>query len=69
MLKKELVNIEPIYVRPKEIIKIFGISKTTFYSYTKKKNFPKPIRPSKKVTLWNINELKEYFKKFNHKEF
>ena len=54
---------EKRYIRANEVKKIFGISKSTLYRYSKQKeNFPKPLRPSPKIVLWNLEELEEYFK-------
>jgi len=50
------------YKRTSEVCKIFSISKTTLYRYAKDPLFPKPIKPTKRVTLWNIKEVEEYLK-------
>ena len=56
----------PKYLRAKEISKLFSISVPTLYRYLKEKeNFPKPIKPTQKTTLWNVQELEDYFKKCN----
>ena len=52
----------PKYLRPKEISKLFCISIPTLYRYTKDPAFPKPMKLSPKVTLWNVTELENYFK-------
>ena len=53
----------PKYLRAKQIAEMFCISVPTLYRYLKEKeNFPKPIKPSKKTTLWNVKEIEEYFK-------
>ena len=52
------------YKRTNEVCKIFSISKSTLYRYAKEKpDFPKPIKASPKITLWDIAEIEEYFKK------
>ena len=50
------------YKRADEVCKIFSISRTTLYRYAKDPLFPKPIRPTKRVTLWNIEKVEEYLK-------
>ena len=50
------------YLRAKELCSLFRISIPTLYRYAKDSNFPKPIKPSQKVTLWNVKEIEEYFK-------
>jgi len=56
------------YMRPKDIAEKLRISKVTLYRYAQDKNFPKKIKLSPKVTLWNFDEIVEYFKKKNEKE-
>jgi len=51
------------YLRAKELCSLFRISIPTLYRYAKDPAFPKPIKPSSKVTLWNVKEIEEYFKK------
>ena len=48
------------YLRPFEIKAVFGIDRSTLYRWMKDKEFPKPLRPSKKVTLINKEAFKEY---------
>jgi len=55
-------------LRPTEICDKLRISKPTLYRYSTQEGFPKPIKPSDKVTLWNFDEIVEYFKKKNEKE-
>jgi len=50
------------YLRAKELCSLFRISIPTLYRYAKDQTFPKPIKPSSKVTLWNVEEIEEYFK-------
>ena len=50
------------YLRPFEIKEVFGIDRSTLYRWMKDKEFPKPIKPSKKVTLINKQAFEEYLK-------
>ena len=50
------------YLRPFEIKAVFGIDRSTLYRWMKDKEFPKPLRPSKKVTLINRQAFEEYLK-------
>ena len=50
------------YLRPYEITMVFGIDRSTLYRWMKDDNFPKPLRPSKKVTLINKQAFEEYLK-------
>ena len=51
------------YKRTKEVCKIFSISKSTLYRYAKNPKFPKPLKPSPAITLWDVEEIKKYFEK------
>ena len=50
------------YLRPYEITMVFGIDRSTLYRWMKDDDFPKPLRPSKKVTLINREAFEEYLK-------
>ena len=50
------------YLRPFEITAVFGIDRSTLYRWMKDDDFPKPLRPSKKVTLINRKAFEEYLK-------
>ena len=50
------------YLRPYEVTMVFGIDRSTLYRWMKDKDFPKPLRPSKKVTLINREAFEEYLK-------
>ena len=55
-----------VYKRTAEVCEIFSISKSTLYRYAKeKKDFPRPIKTSPKVTLWNVKAIEEYFKQIS----
>jgi predicted DNA-binding transcriptional regulator AlpA len=48
------------YLRPFEIKAVFGIDKSTLYRWMKDKEFPTPLKPSRKVTLINREAFKRY---------
>ena len=48
------------YMRAKELIKYLSISRATLYSWAKKEDFPKPIKASHKVTLWDVEAIEKY---------
>ena len=51
------------YLRPKEVTAVFGIDKSTLYRWIREdKEFPKPIKPSKKITLINKAAFEKYLK-------
>jgi len=52
------------YLRPKEIVAVFGIDKSTLYRWIKEDDeFPQPIKPSPKITLINKRAFEEYLRK------
>jgi len=55
-------------MRPKNIAEKLGISTVTLYHYARDKSFPKKIKLSPKVTLWDFDEIVEYMKKKNEEE-
>ena len=56
-------NIEPVYLRAKQISEMFCISVPTLYRYLNNDpEFPRPLKPSTKTTLWNVKEIENYFK-------
>jgi len=50
------------YKRAKELCNIFSISRATLYRYAKDPEFPKPLKPTKRVTLWDIKAVEAYLK-------
>ena len=52
------------FLRPYEIKAVFGIDRSTLYRWIREdKEFPKPLKPSKKVTLINRKAFEEYLEK------
>ena len=52
------------YLRPFEIKAVFGIDRTTLYRWMREdKEFPNPLKPSKKLTLINKRAFEEYLEK------
>jgi excisionase family DNA binding protein len=51
------------YLRAKDAAKYFGIGRTTFYKWTKQKDFPKPLKMSEITILYKKNELDEWMEK------
>jgi predicted DNA-binding transcriptional regulator AlpA len=54
---------EPLYKRTDDILRMFSISRATLYKFAKDPDFPKPLKPSKSITLWNVWEVEDYFKR------
>ena len=52
-------------VRPCEVMKIFGISKSTLWEWVKtKKNFPKPIKISYRVAVFDRKEIEDFIEQY-----
>ena len=50
-----------IFIRPKEIPLIYGISRSTVYRLIDKKKFPTPTKLSARCIGWPKEVLDEYF--------
>ncbi len=51
------------FLRPYEIKAVFGIDRSTLYRWIREDTeFPKPLKPSKKVTLINEVAFEKYLK-------
>ena len=48
------------YMRAKELTKHLSISRATLYKWAKKEEFPKPIKASKRITLWDVEAIEKY---------
>jgi len=55
-------------MRAKELIKYLSISRATLYSWAKKEDFPKPIKASHKVTLWDVEAIEKYLQARRYNE-
>ena len=52
------------FVRPKELLKIIPISKSTLYSWIKDKRFPKPIKlGGGRASAFPISSVREFIQK------
>ncbi len=48
---------EDRFVRPKELITIVGLSRSTIYALMAKDKFPKPIHLSARTCVWRISTI------------
>jgi predicted DNA-binding transcriptional regulator AlpA len=51
------------YLRAKDAAKYLGVGRTTFYKWSKRDDFPKPIKMSEITILYKKNELDEWMEK------
>jgi predicted site-specific integrase-resolvase len=50
------------YLRPAEVVAMYGIGRTTLYNWMKDSNFPEILKPSNNITLINKKHFEEYLK-------
>ena len=51
-----------LFIRRKEVPKLFGVGYSSIsYLQRTDENFPKPIKVSEAITVWSVEELKNYF--------
>ncbi len=48
---------ETVYIRLPEVLKILGISRSTFYAGIKSGKYPSPVKIGKRVSAWKIEEV------------
>ena len=54
---------KPVYARASSAAKHFQISRSTLWQWAKEradKGFPKPLKASSRVTLWDIAAIEQY---------
>ena len=47
------------FVRLPEILKVFPVSKSTWWAGVKDGRFPKPVKLSPKITAWRVEDIRE----------
>jgi len=61
---EEIKKLNPceVFIRRKDFLKMFGIGYSTVAHLSKSdENFPLPIKVSNSITLWSVDELRDYF--------
>ncbi len=56
--------IEERFIRLPEVMQMTGISKTTVYEYIRRGAFPKPYRPTVRISAWKLSEIKAWLDSF-----
>jgi len=46
------------FVRLKDILRIFPVSKSTWWAGVKSGRYPKPVKLSKRTTAWRVEEIR-----------
>ena len=47
------------FVRLPEVLKVFPVSKSTWWGGVKDGRFPKGVKLSEKITAWRVEDIKE----------
>ncbi len=47
------------FVRLPNILKVFPVSKSTWWAGVKEGRFPKPVKLSEKISAWKVEDIKE----------
>lgn len=47
------------FVRLPEVLKIFPVSKSTWWAGVKDGRYPKPVKLGPKITAWRVQDIKE----------
>lgn len=50
------------YIRLPEVLKILGISRSTFYAGIKSGKYPKPTKIGKRISGWRAEEIRKFAK-------
>jgi prophage regulatory protein len=58
MMDKNILP-ETGFVRLPNILKVFPVSKSTWWAGVKEGRFPKPVKLSEKISAWKVEDIKE----------
>lgn len=47
------------FVRLPEVLKVFPVSKSTWWAGVKDGRYPKPVKLGPKITAWRVEDIKE----------
>ncbi len=48
------------FLRIKDVMKKTGVARSTIWLWVKEDRFPKPIKLSPRITVWNEDKIKEW---------
>jgi len=51
------------FLRIKDVMKKTGIARSTIWLWVKEDKFPKPIKLSPRITVWNNEEVEKWISK------
>lgn len=55
------------FLRPSEVLRLTGVSKSTLYEWIAKGRFPKPIKLSKTIAVWPAREISDWQQRVGRK--
>lgn len=55
------------YLRVQELLKMLNISKATLYRLSRREDFPRPVKLSRKLVMYNITEILSWLEKQREK--
>ncbi len=47
------------FVRLPEVLKVFPVSKSTWWAGVKEGRFPQPVKLGPKISAWRVNDIRE----------
>lgn len=47
------------FVRLPDVLKVFPVSKSTWWAGVKEGHFPKPVKLGPKITAWRVKDIKD----------
>jgi len=56
------------FVRLKDILRVFPVSKSTWWAGVKSGRYPKPVKLSKRTTAWRVEEIRTLIEQVSNGE-
>ena len=53
------------FVRLPEVLKVFPVSKSTWWAGVKEDRFPKPVKLGPKITAWRVEDIRALIASLN----
>ncbi len=47
------------FVRLPEVLKVFPVSKSTWWAGVKERRYPQPVKLGPKITAWRVEDIRE----------
>ena len=56
---KQIILPETGFVRLPEVLKVFPVSKSTWWAGVKEGRYPKPVKLGPKMTAWRVEDIQD----------